>query len=87
MGIFNWIHNHILIKINLLQWGNQKVLFFQFNNFIGSLKPDTKSYRLRGTGSMGNNKLPDLETLKKFTYNYSSKEKRDPVPKRNEKPI
>ena len=59
----------------------------QINIFLGSLKPDTKSFRIRGTGSMGNNNLPDPSTLEKFSYKYTSKEKRDPVPKRDEKPI
>ena len=39
---------------------------------------------MRGTGSMGSNKLPDVDSLTKFTYNGS---KRDPVPKKEEKPI
>lgn len=51
----------------------------------GTVKPDTKSFRLKGTGSMGSNKLPEPDTLTKFVY--STNPRRDPVPKKDEKPI
>jgi hypothetical protein len=50
----------------------------------GTVKPDTKSFRHKGTGSMGSNKLPEPDALTKFVYEGP---KREPVPKRDEKPV
>jgi hypothetical protein len=36
---------------------------------------------------MGSNKLPDMDSLTKFTYTIPTGSKRDPVPKKEEKPI
>jgi hypothetical protein len=51
----------------------------------GESKPDTKTFRLKGTGSMGSNKLPEPDTLEKFVY--ETNPRRPPIPKRDEKPI
>lgn len=48
----------------------------------GTLKPQTTDFRKKGTGTM---QLPDPATLTKFQY--TTMERRPPIPKKDEKPI
>ena len=68
----------ILIRIS--------IIYLILKKIIGTLKPDTKSFRLKGTGSMGSNKLPEHDSLTKFAYDCLTC-KRETVPKIEEKPI
>jgi len=48
----------------------------------GDRRPSPKNFRLKHTGTMGDNTLPTVEN-----YSYDCKHRKDPVPKITEKPV
>lgn len=50
----------------------------------GKVKPSSAEFIRKGTGTMGSNRLPDIGSISQFRY---EGQRREPVPKKDEKPI